>query len=271
MKLNFDSPCSESWFIQVWKEQFPTLFTENDKPQCVQCFEFKENQKEAFRKKDGALATTIRLQKDQHLKQARDIFELHKNAHARAPVFAEEASIVVDNMASKVLPKFRKEKSDTWSKQKLVVHIGGTHFDHNSEVHYYIYPEIISESANTIISQLEDSLRKLKGWKPKLQNVTITFDNHSTQKNYVVIGYLEWQFRAGYLPIDGCFHVIFLVRGHTHTHLDAANKAPRTQYFKASSITKPSDMVCKAVYLTTVRSKYLIDVDPNIVPNCKLQ
>lgn len=244
VKINFDSPVSESWFTQVWKEQFPDLYTESDKPQCVECAKFKEDEKSAHRNKDGALVAILRQKKEEHLKNARAVFDVHKQSHARAPIYEEEGSLVIDNMASKTIPKFRKEKSDSWSKQKLVLHIGGTHFDHNSEVHYFIYPEIISESANTIVSQLADSLKKLKETKQKIANVTITFDNHSTQKNYTVIAYLEWQFKAGYLPENGHFLVVYLVRGHTHTHLDACNKAPCTQYYKASAITKPSDMVC---------------------------
>jgi len=241
--INFDSPCSFSWFSEVWDNYAPKLITESDHPQCVECFELTSQHREALHRKDNVGAINILEKKNKHIENAHKVFEVSKLAHAHAAIYAEEAAIVVDNMASKSIPKFKKEKSDSWSKDKLTLHIGGTHFDHSGDIKYYIYPELISESANTITSQLADSLLILKNSKPSLKVVTITFDNHSTQKNYTVIGYLEWQIKAGYIPPDGYFHVIYLVCGHTHSHLDAANKSPRMQYYKAKAIESPSEMV----------------------------
>ena len=54
VKLNFDSPVSYEWFKTVWKNSHPLLYTEDDKPQCPECYEFKEKIKESLRQKDNA-------------------------------------------------------------------------------------------------------------------------------------------------------------------------------------------------------------------------
>ena len=186
----------------------------------------------------------LKTAKTEHQNRASALFKFGKSCQAQSTVYEEEASLVIDKMASKSIPKYRKEKCDAWSKDKLAIHFEATYFDHFSTIRYYVYPELVNESANTIISQLADSLLRLKTSKPTLKNVTITFDNHATQKNYYVVAYLQWQLKAGFLPANGCFYILYLLRGHTHNHLDAANKTPRMQYYKASALETPSDCVC---------------------------
>ena len=167
---------------------------------------------------------TLDQQKLAHQTQAKELFKLGKTFKARANIWGEEGSLIIDNMALKSLPKYRKDILDAWSKDKLIILLGGTYFDHSSTVQYYVYPELFNESANTILTQLSDSLFRLKVAKPFIKRITITFDNHATQKNYYII---SWHMKIGFLPADGYFHVLYLVKGHTHTHHDAANKAPR--------------------------------------------
>jgi hypothetical protein len=52
VRINFDSPCSFEWFTQVWTKNFPYFYTESDKPQCVQCYNYKIKAKEAFGQND---------------------------------------------------------------------------------------------------------------------------------------------------------------------------------------------------------------------------
>ncbi len=85
-------------------------------------------------------------------------------------------------MASKSTPKRRKEKNDAWSKDKLTWHIGGTFFDVDDSIRYFVYPELVNESANAIISQIHDSLYEAKTRGITLEKVHFIFDNHSTQK-----------------------------------------------------------------------------------------
>jgi len=92
-------------------------------------------------------------------------------------------------MASKSTPKRRKEKNDAWSKDKLTWHIGGTFFDIDDSIRYFVYPELVNESANTIISQIHDTLHDAKARGIMLEKIHFIFDNHTTQKVSSVILY----------------------------------------------------------------------------------
>jgi len=102
---NFDDPVSYSWFEKVWTNNFPYLYTESDKPQCVECFDFDSSKKEALQQKDNVQFQVISKKKEKHVEQAYQLFTLSKKAQAKSKVFPTHASIVVDNMASKTLPK----------------------------------------------------------------------------------------------------------------------------------------------------------------------
>ena len=183
-------------------EYFPDLCTESDKPQCPECFECDEQIRAAHQTKDHVVVQMISEKKKQHRNNARELFELQKKIQARSITFSEEGSLVVDNMASKSIPKHRRDKSDAWSKDKLTLILGVLIMTIIQQL-IILFILIFNQSANTIISQLADSLKRLKLSKPSIQRVTISFDNHATQKNYTVVGYLEWQYLNGYLPENG--------------------------------------------------------------------
>jgi len=249
---NFDDPVSFRWFEEIWKNEFPHLYTESDTPQCPECFEYDQEMKKAHADKDPVKVAIDREKKEKHIKCAHELFVISKNAQTRSKVFSQQASIVIDNMASKAIPKRKKECADAWSKDKLTLHIGATFFDHENKAHYFIYPELLSESSNTITSQLASSLKYLKKSKPNASVVTITFDNHSTQKCITVIAFLELQAKNGYFGTPGgYFHVVFLVRGHTKNHLDAANSKVSQAYYSAKLLELPSDLVNYIVLAST--------------------
>lgn len=106
---------------------------------------------------------------------------------------------------------------------------------------YYFFPELISESANTILTQLHDTLIR-KSTNEKLKVVHIVFDNHSTQKNFTIVAYLSWLVKKNFLGPDGYFLLAYLVRGHTHNRLDANNSAPRAEYYRTPSITTGAEL-----------------------------
>ena len=159
-------------------------------------------------------------------------------------------------MASKNIPKFRKEKADAWSKDKLTIHLGGSYYYKEDTVEYLLYPELVSESSNTILTQIDSILRRLVEKKAKLHETVFIFDNHSTQKNAYVLSYFEWQAKRGFISKEGTnemwrdvltrtdfFLLVFLVRGHTHNILDAANQKVSQKYYSAESITSCNQMV----------------------------
>ncbi len=62
-------------------------------------------------------------------------------------------------------------------------------------------------------------------------------DNHSTQKNFSLLAYLQYLVKNNFFSNDeSFFYLIFLVKGHSHNRLDAANSKPRQDYFKAPKI-----------------------------------
>ena len=97
--------------------------------------------------------------KKDHLRKARAIFNTQKRLQIESKLYSDRVSYVIDIVASKSLPKRRKEKLDAWSKDKLTIHIGGLFEDRNDTIHYSLFPELISESSNTIITQIYETLQ----------------------------------------------------------------------------------------------------------------
>jgi hypothetical protein len=169
-------------------------------------------------------------------------------------LYARKNSFVIDNASSKSIPKYRKEKSDAWSKDKLTVHIGGTFEDETDSVLYYLYPEIISESSNTILTQIHFTLLRLSQRSSHFDEITFIFDNHSTQKNYFIVCYLHHLILNNFFKKgDGFFLIVFMMAGHTHNRLDNANSKPRIGYFKEEKIETLHEL--NSVYRAT-GSKY---------------
>ncbi len=167
------------------------------------------------------------------MQKARGIFCLQKRLQNESKLYHDTASFVIDNVASKSLPKRKKEKLDAWSKEKLTFHIGGVFQDSDDTVHYSIYSELISESSNTILTQIHETLLSLKKKNKSVNVVTFIFDNHSTQKNKYVLGYLQYLVLNNYFENKetSYFHLIYMVAGHTHNRLDNANSKPRQGYY----------------------------------------
>ena len=210
--------------------------------------------------KDSRLQRKIEKKKKKHLGEAKSVFDFQQTYRTRAKNYANVHAFVIDNMASKNIPKFRKEKADAWSKDKLTIHLGGSYCYKEDTIEYLLYPELVSESSNTILTQIDSLLRKLAEKKAKLHEIVFVFDNHSTQKNAYVLSYFEWQAKRGFISKEGTnttlqclivtdfFLLIFLVRGHTHNILDAANQKVSQQYYSAESITSCNQMVCPVYY-----------------------
>jgi len=174
------NPVSEKYFVKIWKDYFPNLFTESDKPQCCFCQQNDEKRKEFFKNKDFAKVNELVAEKKEHLFNAKSLFSFQKSQQLLSKLYANKSSFVIDNASSKSIPKYRKEKSDAWSKDKLTVHIGGTFEDETDSV-YYLHPEIISESSNTILTQIHFTLLRLSQRSSQFEEITFIFDNHSTQ------------------------------------------------------------------------------------------
>jgi len=90
--LNFSDPVSFDWFSRIWSENFPHLYTENDKPQCSECFELNEQYKKAVREHDIIEATKIKDTKETHLEQAKAVFSLTKTIQLNSKIYKDQAS-----------------------------------------------------------------------------------------------------------------------------------------------------------------------------------
>jgi hypothetical protein len=69
-----------------------------------------------------------------------------------------------------------------WSKDHLQLHLAGALCSKEDTVHYSIYPELLSEQANTIITQMDNILRSLQDRQLKFSEVIFIMDNHNTHK-----------------------------------------------------------------------------------------
>ena len=190
---------SETYFLKIWTKFFPDLYTESGRPQCTTCAEFDTARKEKLKSNDGVGASELMNKKREHLQKARGVFCLQKRLQIESKLYHDRVSYVVDNVASKSLPKRRKEKLDAWSKDKLTIHIGGLFEDRDDTVHYSLYPELISESSNTILTQIHETLLSLKKKNKSVNVVSFIFDNHSTQKNKFVLGYFQYLIMNNFL------------------------------------------------------------------------
>lgn len=116
-------------------------------------------------------------------------------------------------MSSKTLPRFRKESSESWAQDKLVVHFAGelagnfflkfiksfTCEGETRAVNYRVYPEAISENSNIICTQLDSIIRTIKNLE-EVEEIVFVMDNHSTQKNAICFAYLEWLAKIEAIP-----------------------------------------------------------------------
>lgn len=234
---NFKDPPSSSYFCHLWKKYFPLLITESERPQCTDCCEFDRKIGNAI----GQQKIDLKIQKNIHLVHQRAMKNVSELAKQRASCYPSiVSSVVIDNMKSKYLPKYRRETTTDWSKTRLLLHIGGMYDDNSDEKTYYLYSNEFSESANTIITQLHLYLKNLINY----EEIWITFDNHSTQKNYIILAYFEWLLSfPNFLKNQRAIHLVYLVAGHTHNRLDRANSIVSKKYFSKTVIETPDSMV----------------------------
>ncbi len=122
------------------------------------------------------------------------VMEIHRVA---AQGITHIQNMVIDNIKSKSLPKHHCQTETNWSKTRLTIHLGGTFYDNTFIKHYYIYPEIFSESGNTILSQINHELFRNRSQGKK--RVVFIFDNHSTQKCTIVVAFFEWLMLGNFL------------------------------------------------------------------------
>jgi hypothetical protein len=201
--LNYEIPLCFDWFNKIWNLEFPFLCTESDSPQCPECYNWDEKIRKALEEKDTPRYHRLKNNKNKHLEEASAVFKFQEAYRIRSKNYPNTQAILIDNMASKNIPKYRKEKADAWSKDKLTVHLGGSYSYNDDTVNYLLYPELANESANTILTQIDLILRNLRSREKQLHEVVFIFDNHSTQKNSCVLAYFEWQAKRGFITKDG--------------------------------------------------------------------
>lgn len=81
--------------------------------------------------------------------------------------------------------------------------IGGAFNDRDDSVRYFIYPELINECANTIITQIDSLLRHTIDRQLPLHEIVFVFDNHATQKNCFVLAYFEYLAKSNVIGKGG--------------------------------------------------------------------
>jgi hypothetical protein len=101
---------------------------------------------------------------------------------------------------------------------------------------------LISESSNTILTQIYDTVVQGLQIRPNITKLSFIFDNHSTQKSYVMIAFFEWLLLQVHQPIT--IDIIFYVAGHSHNRLDQRNSDPQRSFFSKSRIESIPEYVC---------------------------
>ena len=139
---------------------------------------------------------------EEHLKQSTALFDLSQAYHKRASVDAGIHVWYIDHMASKPIPHTRRGTTDSWGKEHMIVHLAGEFRSKKDTVHYALYPNLINESSNIIILQIDKMLKQIDNIASATEIVFI-MDNHATQKNAFVFGYLEWVAKTMKIP-DTC-------------------------------------------------------------------
>jgi len=140
--LNFKTPVSEGWFNDTLHNALNAMI-------------LLKKLKKHLTEHDITGYYTTKKEKDEHIEKVRSVFKLTDILHFRSKCYNQVHTWYLDHMASKAIPKFRKEKADIWSKDHLVIHLAGAYCSKDDTVHYSIYPELVSEQANTIISQID--------------------------------------------------------------------------------------------------------------------
>jgi hypothetical protein len=140
---------------------------------------------------------------EKHIQEARDMFQIGETLHFRAKCFPESNTYYLDHMASKPIPKHRKDTAEAWSKDHLVLHLAGSYMSKTDAVHYSVYPELVSEQANTIITQIDAIIKASRTKQIQLKQTNFIMDNHATQKNSYVFAYFEWLAKSGVIGKDG--------------------------------------------------------------------
>jgi hypothetical protein len=124
VKLNFASPPSIEYFKEIWRDYFHNVLTESERPQCVECSQYDSKIKKAISDKDSSLVNSIKELKHNHLKNAKSLAECAKNLELQTLLYPTCLSFVIDNMATRYIPKLFKETSSSWSLEKLGIHAG---------------------------------------------------------------------------------------------------------------------------------------------------
>lgn len=71
-----------------------------------------------------------------HLKNALEVSELAEKFYKRSQMFGHVHMWFLDHMASKKIPKYKKETQDSWSKDHLTIHLAGELCGKDNTVHY---------------------------------------------------------------------------------------------------------------------------------------
>ena len=95
-----------------------------------------------------------------------------------------------DHMSKKFmikLPTYTKKNFKLCTEFKILP--GGHYVSKFNQTKYYITSELYGENSNTILSQLHAILLEIV--KNGVNNVYFILDNHSTNKNFVVLAYMD--------------------------------------------------------------------------------
>ena len=108
-----------------------------------------------------------------------------------AKIKANVQTINSDHMSKKFMIKLQEyTKKNFKITTDFKILPGGNYISKSNQTRYYITSELYGENCNTILSQFHAILLDLV--RNSVNNVYFILDNHSTNKNFVVLAYMDY-------------------------------------------------------------------------------
>ena len=156
---------------------------------CDTCVKLEEKIKQ-FKNSDKKLFMENDMKKREHLMLQREHRDYEQKIRGLSKIDPRIHTVNTDHMAKKFFIKkknYGKEDFKTSSQFKILP--GGHFLSKTGQSQYYLTTELYGETSNTILSECDDLIRPLLA--SDAREIFFVMDNHSTNKNYVVLCYFD--------------------------------------------------------------------------------
>lgn len=158
---------------------------------CDKCIKLKQTIKDSREKKQTKSLLEAEDDLECHLKIQRSHREYETSLRGSAQMSSSVLVVNSDHMAKKFMIKLKNYSKQSFkSCASLKVLLGGHFISNKNETRYYLTTEAYGEQGNTIISEFHHVLRGY--FTETTKKIHFILDNHSTNKNYIVLAYFDF-------------------------------------------------------------------------------